>query len=214
MLGFLFGFNARLGPIPYLAGMVVLSALWTAIYVVTGGRGFSSGSLSEMTWPAIGITVVFTYMILMLQSMRIRDIGWNPVYVIPAWMVIPIIDKLVADNIPAWAVGQGVNGTSVGSAINVGLVLALIFWRSEDKEGPAFREIPRVPDIQQQRTDTRSTPAERIARATGTRSSADAGFEFAAHTFSNGKSMLLRFSSHAGTGRFFERMNSGLNSFD
>jgi hypothetical protein len=147
--------------------MVVLSALWTAIFVVTGGRGFSSGSLSEMTWPAIGITVVFTYMMLMLQSMRIRDIGWNPVYVLPAWMAIPIIDKLVADNIPAWAVGPGVSGTSVGSAINVGLVLALIFWRGEDKEGPAFREIPRVPDIQQQRTDTRSTPAERIARATG-----------------------------------------------
>ena len=35
-----------------------------------------------------------------------------------------------------------------------------------------------------------------------------------AHTFSNGTSILLRFSSHSGTGRFFERMNSGLNSFD
>jgi hypothetical protein len=34
------------------------------------------------------------------------------------------------------------------------------------------------------------------------------------HTFSNGTSIWLRFSSHAGTGRFFERMNSGLNSFD
>ena len=35
-----------------------------------------------------------------------------------------------------------------------------------------------------------------------------------AHTFSNGTSISVRFSSHAGTGRFFERMNSGLNSFD
>ena len=34
------------------------------------------------------------------------------------------------------------------------------------------------------------------------------------HTFSNGTSILLRFSSHSGTGRFFERMKSGLNSFD
>ena len=34
------------------------------------------------------------------------------------------------------------------------------------------------------------------------------------HTFSNGNSMSLRFSSQVGTGRFFERMNSGLNSFD
>ena len=36
----------------------------------------------------------------------------------------------------------------------------------------------------------------------------------APHTFSNGTSILLRFSSHSGTGRFFERMKSGLNSFD
>jgi hypothetical protein len=37
---------------------------------------------------------------------------------------------------------------------------------------------------------------------------------FPAHTFSNGNSILLRFSSHSGTGRFFERMKAGLNSFD
>jgi hypothetical protein len=36
----------------------------------------------------------------------------------------------------------------------------------------------------------------------------------APYTFSNGKSIWLRFSSHSGTGRFFERMKSGLNSFD
>ena len=39
-------------------------------------------------------------------------------------------------------------------------------------------------------------------------------FGYVAHTFSNGTSILLRFSSHSGTGRFFERMKSGLNSFD
>jgi hypothetical protein len=33
-------------------------------------------------------------------------------------------------------------------------------------------------------------------------------------TFSNGTSILLLCSSHAGTGKFFERMKSGLNSFD
>ena len=34
------------------------------------------------------------------------------------------------------------------------------------------------------------------------------------HTFSNGKLILLRFSIHSGTGRFFERMKSGLKSLD
>ena len=40
-------------------------------------------------------------------------------------------------------------------------------------------------------------------------------YSLLAHSpFSNGTSMFVRFSSHAGTGRFFERMKSGLNSFD
>ena len=34
------------------------------------------------------------------------------------------------------------------------------------------------------------------------------------HTCSNGTAMLGLVSSHSGTGRFFERMKSGLNSFD
>jgi hypothetical protein len=34
------------------------------------------------------------------------------------------------------------------------------------------------------------------------------------HTFSKGTSIWVRFSSHCGTGSFFERMKSGLNSFD
>jgi hypothetical protein len=32
--------------------------------------------------------------------------------------------------------------------------------------------------------------------------------------YSNGTSIAVFFSSHSGTGRFFDRMNSGLNSFD
>lgn len=35
-----------------------------------------------------------------------------------------------------------------------------------------------------------------------------------AHTFSNGGLIVLRVSSHSGTGRFLLRMKSGLNSFD
>jgi uncharacterized membrane protein YhaH (DUF805 family) len=173
MLGFLFGFNARFGRMQYLAGTLVVAVMWTAVYFAIGRQGFSSGStggppsLSSMTWPAIALTAVFMWMTLMLQSMRIRDIGWDPVCVVPAWMAIPIIDKLVASNIPAWALGQGAQGTTVGALINTGLVLALMFWPSDEDEGPAFREIPRKPDREPQRSDASSVTAERIARATG-----------------------------------------------
>ena len=35
-----------------------------------------------------------------------------------------------------------------------------------------------------------------------------------AHTFSNGTAISVLASSHSGTGRFFVRIKSGLNSFD
>ena len=173
MLGFLFGFNARLSRLQYLAGTLVVAVLWTAVYFAIGREGFPSSptgvppSLSSMTWPAIGLTGIFMWMTLMLQSMRIRDIGWDPACVVPGWMAIPIIDRLVVSNFPAWALGQGSQGTTVGVLINTGLVLALMFWSSQDEEGPAFREIPRKQDPQPQRSDARSVTAERIARVTG-----------------------------------------------
>jgi uncharacterized membrane protein YhaH (DUF805 family) len=163
VLGFLFGFNARLGRMQYLAGMVVLIVIWTAVHFAIGRQ---PPSYSQMTWPALGLTVVLTWMILMLQSMRIRDIGWDPACVVPAGMAVPIIDRLVAHNVPAWAL-EGSQGTTVGALISTGLVLALMFWASEDEEGPAFREIPRKSDPQSQRSDPRSVTAERIARAAG-----------------------------------------------
>lgn len=51
--------------------------------------------------------------------------------------------------------------------INTGLVLALVFWASQDEEGPQFREIPRTWDQEPQRSDARPVMAERIAPATG-----------------------------------------------
>ena len=55
----------------------------------------------------------------MLQSMRIRDIGWDPVCVIPAWIAIPIVDKLMAAKFPGLGGRAGRStGPSVGTLIN------------------------------------------------------------------------------------------------
>ena len=37
--------------------------------------------------------VFFGWMTFTLQSMRIRDIGWDPVCVIPAWIAILIVER-------------------------------------------------------------------------------------------------------------------------
>ena len=120
MLGFLFGLNARLNRLQYLAGTLVVAVMWTAVYVAIGPEGFPSSptglppSLNSMTWPAIALTGIFMWMTLMLQSMRIRDIGWDPAWVVPAWMTIPVNDKLVVGHFPAWALGQGGQGPPSG----------------------------------------------------------------------------------------------------
>ena len=103
----------------------------------------------------------------MLQSMRIRDIGWDPVCVIPAWIAILIVDKVVAGKIPAWSLDHEHNGTVVGGLVNLGLVLALMFWPSGDYERP-FNDAYRTPDRPTPRPAATSAAAERIARVSKT----------------------------------------------
>jgi hypothetical protein len=70
--------------------------------------------------------------------MRVRDIGWDPVCVLPGWFALLVVDKIIATNIPAWALDSQHHGTLVGAVVNFGLMLALTFWPSGDPDGPAF----------------------------------------------------------------------------
>ena len=174
MLGFLFGFNARLGRLHYFLASIGLAVLMTAIcfavatYLIhsTPREMLSPESLIR-SWPAIAAIVFFIWTSLTLQSMRIRDIGWDPVCVIPAWIAIVIVDKLIAGKIPAWSLGQDHNGTAVGALVNLALVLALTFWPSGDNENPTYGQTPPPPDRSSSRSPAGSVAAERIARATG-----------------------------------------------
>jgi hypothetical protein len=104
-----------------------------------------------------------------LQGMRVRDIGWDPVCVIPGWFALLIIDKLVASKIPAWSFDHDHNGTMVGALVNFGLILALTFWPSGDYESPSstFTETRGKPDAPSPRSRGSSVSAERLARVTG-----------------------------------------------
>jgi hypothetical protein len=87
--------------------------------------------------------------------------------VIPAWIAIVIIDKLIAGKIPAWSLGQDHNGTVVGALVNLALLLALTFWPGGDNENPTFGHTAQQPDRTSSRSRASPVTADRIARASG-----------------------------------------------
>jgi uncharacterized membrane protein YhaH (DUF805 family) len=173
MLGFLFGFNARLGRMHYFLATIGLAVVMTAICFAIAMLLFQQSpsemlpSALTMSWPVITAAAFFGWMTFTLQSMRIRDIGWDPVCVIPAWIAIVIVDKLIAGKIPAWSLGKDHNGTIVGALVNLALLLALTFWPSGDNENPTFGQPSQTPDRPSSRTSAGPVGADRIARATG-----------------------------------------------
>ena len=149
MLGFVFGFNARLGRLHFFLASVALAIVMTAIcYAIamamlrnTSPAAIRPEDLSGSR-SVIAAIVVFGFATFMLQSMRIRDIGWDTVCVIPAWFALMIVDHLVANRFPAWAVGQEHQATAVGALVNLGLMLALLFWPSGNSEGSYGNPLP------------------------------------------------------------------------
>jgi uncharacterized membrane protein YhaH (DUF805 family) len=142
MLGFVFGLNARLGRLHFFLASVALAIVMTAICFAIAMavlRTTSPGMIRPedlMTnWAIIAAIVFFGLATFTLQSMRIRDIGWDPVCVIPAWLALMIVDHVVAGRFPAWAIGHEQQGTMVGGLVNLGLMLALTFWPSAESEG-------------------------------------------------------------------------------
>jgi uncharacterized membrane protein YhaH (DUF805 family) len=177
MLGFIFGLNARLGRLHYFLASIALAVAMTVmcfllVYslfnTVPHDMQMSRAIIFEtMKWPVIGLGVLFAVITFTLQSMRIRDIGWDPVCVIPTWIALMAIDFAVARKLPGLAVGPEHYGTVVGGLLNFGMTLALLFWPSGDHDGSGFSEPRYQPDPPSRANRTTPAVADRIARASG-----------------------------------------------
>ncbi|MEH2485222.1 hypothetical protein [Bradyrhizobium sp. AZCC 2230] len=142
MLGFVFGLNARLGRLHFFLASIALTIVMTAICFGIAMAVLRTTSPSMVrpedltrNWAIIAAMVFFGLATFTLQSMRIRDIGWDPVCVIPAWIALMIVDQVAAGRFPAWAIGGEHQGTMVGGLVNLALLLALTFWPSAVDEG-------------------------------------------------------------------------------
>jgi uncharacterized membrane protein YhaH (DUF805 family) len=169
MLGFIFGLNTRLGRLHYFLAAIVLAVVMTGLCFLvalsvlpTLPRG-AQPTFEMMKWPVIGLGTLFGVISLTLQSMRIRDIGWDPVCVIPTWIAVLVVDFAVARKFPGLSLGPEHYGTVIGGLLNLVMTLALLFWPSGDLDGSA-------PDVSWSAPSrgNRAAPAavDRIARVT------------------------------------------------
>lgn len=182
MLGFIFGLNARLGRLQYFLSTIGLAVVMTGISFLIARESLEAAangiplSIELIKGPAIIVGIIFLLITLTLQSMRFRDIGWDPVCVIPGWFAVLIVDMVVAKKFPSLSLGPEFpglslgpehHGTAVGVLVNLALLLALFFWPSahDEDEMPTLDE-PRRPDPSRS-SATASVAAERIARASG-----------------------------------------------
>ncbi len=100
----------------------------------------------------VACVIVLFWVSLALQTRRIRDIGWDPLIVLPAWFAVEIADSIAAHFYQNLAIGPQHNGTAFGVIVEIGMIAVLFFWPSayDDGDGAslsfASRSLPKSPD--------------------------------------------------------------------
>ncbi len=127
MLDFIFGFNARMGRLAYFGVSVAVGiGAWIVftILLMTGLHPMMTAKTATFahiqTWPMMVAFIKFTAVIFLLHCMRVRDIGWDPVCVIPLWIAAILIDCAVATYFPEWAIRpERFSGTIAGALLKI-----------------------------------------------------------------------------------------------
>ena len=102
MLEAVFSFRGRLGRLQYFVGGLALGMAIIVPLVMIGVSMFAHGGVGAK--PPLGLLALFAlvavplflWISLSLQARRLRDIGWNPLYVIPAVFAVDLIDQTIA----------------------------------------------------------------------------------------------------------------------
>lgn len=141
-MNIMFGFEGRIGRLHYflfsmllLVAIVLLALVLAGLLIPTGDAARAAPSpLGRLVVIAAILVPLFLWFSFALQAKRFRDIGWNPLYVIPGWIAFTVLDKCASILFPAFALGAGKNlavmgnGTVAGLAVNLVMGGCLLFW--------------------------------------------------------------------------------------
>jgi len=140
MLDTVFGFGGRINRLQYFAGVLALvTALVLPMLMIIGlvvaNRGAAGSGLLLMGLLLLLAIPAVIWVGLSLQARRFRDIGWNPLYVIPPLILIGIADRLVAQAVPALSIGPRYHQTAVGLLVSLATAGCLLFWPGKSNDG-------------------------------------------------------------------------------
>lgn len=137
MLDLLFSFRGRVGRLKYFLTVIGLAVAMAALVVglvamtVAGKAAGGHPDLLSILMIVLLVLMMVPVMIwsgLALQAKRIRDIGLDPVIVIPASLFFNICDAMVVQAAPQFAVIHGSHQTLLGAGFGLAFGLCLLFW--------------------------------------------------------------------------------------
>src|SRR4051794_26088922 len=108
MLETAFSFRGRTTRLGYFKGCVglvlagLIPAVLVLLFIVPIGLG-STLAMVMLIALLVAFAVAITWIGLALNTRRCRDMGWSPIVVIPAWIVVQGADALVAHLNPSLA---------------------------------------------------------------------------------------------------------------
>jgi uncharacterized membrane protein YhaH (DUF805 family) len=160
-----FSFKGRINRLTYFVRLLSLAFTFGSLV----GLGAVAGALREaplLLLLLLAGLVVYVWGSLSLQARRIRDIGWNPVIIIPVWMLASAVDIAIATFQASARVGVP-HESIVGAIGNGCMSLALLFWPGRPSDdAPSSSGAAWAP---------RTTPAASPAAPTLARAAAPVG---------------------------------------
>lgn len=167
MLGFIFGFNARLGRLAYFLSCIAFGVGVTVLAILLVVGLSRDGAAGAAHHPDMAVAIAIIVLVIpaiwlgtCLVSMRVRDIGWNPAIILPAVWAIIAADAYVAVIVPDWALPGERFGTVFGAAINFVFNLTVTFWPGAGYDASAVT----VPDAFKPRSEPAMHPSAAAAK--------------------------------------------------
>src|SRR5471030_930842 len=126
MLAAVFSFRGRLNRLQYFLGSWGLgAAMFVLVVTVVASVGglAGGGSPDQSALLKLGLAAGLAFLVIgpiylwvsfSLQARRFRDIGWEPVFVIHAWIGLDIVDRLAVMGAPQIAVIGGMGMSWLG----------------------------------------------------------------------------------------------------